>query len=126
MVLVERMVLLLIEMAPNNCMTESNLLLVCSVMNKRHGLQLGNGLDHFHQMLNSLNELYIERSPYGFRLGEGGRAELEEIHRRQAPFCRKFKAVVSPIINRTVPPRSCSNATVRIQMPRREEVWASV
>ena len=33
MVLVERMVLLLIEMAPNNCMTEANLLLVCSVMN---------------------------------------------------------------------------------------------
>jgi len=28
MVLVERMVLLLIEMAPNNCMTEANLLLV--------------------------------------------------------------------------------------------------
>ena len=49
MVLVERMVLLLIEMAPNNCMTESNLLLVCSVMNKRHGLHLGSGLDHFHQ-----------------------------------------------------------------------------
>ena len=38
MVLVERMVLLLIEMAPNNCMSESNLQLVCSVMNKRHGL----------------------------------------------------------------------------------------
>jgi hypothetical protein len=120
------MVLLLIEMAPNNCMTEANLQLVCNVMNKRHGLQLGSGLDHFHQMLNSLNELYIERGPYGFRLDEGGRAELEEIHRRQAPFCCKFKTVASPIINRTVPPRSCSHATVRIQMPRREEVWASV
>ena len=92
MVLVERMVLLLIEMAPNNCMTESNLQLVCSVMNKRHGLHLGSGLEHFDQLLGSLNELYIERGPYGFRLGEGGRAELEEIHRRQAPFCRKFKS----------------------------------
>ena len=126
MVLVERMVLLLIEMAPNNCMTESNLQLVCSVMNKRHGLHLGSGLQHFDQLLGSLNELYIERGPYGFRLGEGGRAELEEIHRRQVPFCRKFKSVASPIINRNVPPRSCSHAAVRIQMPRREEVWASV
>ena len=112
MIVAERMVLLLIEMAPNNCMSGTDLQLVCSVMNKRHALQLGKGLECFDQLLRSLDVLYIERSPYGFRLSEGGRAELEDIHRKQAPFCRKFRSVVNPIINRSIPQRSCSRANV--------------
>lgn len=114
--LVDRMVLLVLENASNNCVTEDNLQLVLSVMNRRYGLRIEHILEHFDIVLARLSDLYIEKSLYGYRLGDGGRAELLDLHLQQDQFCRKFAHSAQVILKRN-PNRSSrrdTNAPLRL------------
>jgi hypothetical protein len=111
MILAERMVLLLLEQTPGN-VAASDLQYVMSVLDKRYGLCLETRPGRTGRMIANLVGLYIAHGPNGFRLDEGGRAELAAIHRAQAPFCRKFNRVASDITTRMNHTRSRCNAAL--------------
>ena len=107
MTLAERTILLLLEAAPNNCVSTSNLQLVCGVLSKRYRWNLETSPGRLGRILAGLVGLYVTHGSYGFRLDEGGRAELANMHRHQGAFCTKLRAVASTITTSSIGKRSC-------------------
>ena len=106
MMLMERMILLLLEASADHGMAEANLLSVCLVIKKRYGLLMENSLSRFDAVLNGLTVTYVDRGSTGYRLNDGGMAELRDIHRRQDVFCSRFSKIAASIFNRTIASRS--------------------
>lgn len=98
MILIERMVLLLLENAPDNRMRGQHLYQVCSVLNKRYGLQMDRSLGKFDLVLTRMHA-YLDQTPRGFCLNDGGRAELPRLHQEQYAFCATIGGVCQNIFH---------------------------
>jgi hypothetical protein len=120
MILIERMVLLLLEAAPNHRLCTADVLSVLNVLNRRYRLEMANSLSHFEGILAELQFTYVDRTSTGIVLNPGGDAELVTIHQQQGAFCDKFGGIARNIFNRDLVARSVTYGPVPVSMQQHQ------